>query len=168
MAFAFHAYEAAKTFFIVPLIAAATVPEVPVHRRLTWVGCGAGVAWLVLAQQPMTTQAALGTVRLNARSLATAALASFESYAITTYIDFPATALAGVIGLVFLRRNRLFWTVRFVSLLGMLCLNYFYLNGAFLIPQRFLLLGFISALIASIVLSQSPPRFAAIALSALL
>ena len=61
-ALAFNGYEAGKTVFVVPLVAAVTVAGVPLLRRLVWLGIAGGLAWLVFSLQAGTTQGALAAV----------------------------------------------------------------------------------------------------------
>ena len=158
---AFNGYESGKTFFIVPLVAALTIPGISLVRRLSWLGCAGAVIWLVLSQWPMNTQAALKAIPHDL-SFARGILGFARGYLVDWYIDFPALGLAALISLFLLREHRGFWTSLFVSILGLLSLNAFHLDGAFLIPHRFLLLGFISALIVSVMLAQQSPRGAAL------
>ena len=156
-AVAFNGYESGKTFFIVPVVAALTISGISIVRRLSWLGCAGAVTWLVLAQWPMNTEASLKAIPLDV-SFLMGVMGFARSYLIDWYIDFPALGLAAFISLFLLHQHRGFWTGLFISIIGVLSLNAFHLNGAFLIPHRFLLLGFISALIVSVVLTQQSPR----------
>src|SRR5438094_175878 len=86
--------------------------------------------------------------------LPSTAIPSGREYFLTWYIDFPALAIAGFLGLPFLRENRPFWVAFLLVVLGLVSLNAFQFGGAFLIPHRFLLLAFVSVLIVSCTLSQ--------------
>src|SRR5438094_1664294 len=151
---AFNGYESGKTFFVVPAVAAFTLSGIPIVRRITWVACAATVAWLVHANEAMTTQTALQAVPHEPAAFARGVLASGREYFLTWYIDFPALAIAGFLGLPFLRENRPFWVAFLLVVLGLVSLNAFQFGGAFLIPHRFLLLAFVSVLIVSCTLSQ--------------
>lgn len=165
---AFNGYESGKTFFVVAIVAALTVRGIPWLRRLAWLGCGVEIARLVDAARPMTTQAALDSVPHDLAALVHGAVATLRAYVVDWYIDFPALAIAAVIGLLLLRRNRLFWAALFGVVLGLVTLNAFQFGGAFLVPHRFLLLGFISALIVAVALSQPAVPRGAVAVMALL
>jgi hypothetical protein len=157
-AFAFNGYEAGKTFFVVPVLAALTVPGIPVLRRLEWIAIAAAIAWLVFDQRPMNTEGALESIPRDAGAFARGILAFAKSYVVDWEIDFPALALAAVVAIFALRRHRLFWTALFVTALGLTSLNAFQYDGAFLTPHRFLLLAFVSVLIVSVALSDAPTR----------
>lgn len=159
---AFNGYESGKTFFIVPVIAAATLPNVPFVRRLVWIACAAAIAALVHANQALTTQTALAAVPHDVAGFMRGLSAFAHEYLVTWYIDFPALALAAFASLLLLREKRLFWTVMLFAVLGLVSLNAFQFDGAFLVPHRYLLLGFVSALAVASALSQVPPPRAAI------
>ena len=93
-AFAFNGYEAGKTFFVVPVLAALTVSGIPVVRRLAWIAIAAAIAWLVFDQRPMNTEGALQSIPRDARAFARGVLAFAKSYVVDWEIDFPEPALA--------------------------------------------------------------------------
>lgn len=166
---AFNGYESGKTFFFVPIVAALTVPRIPIVRRLGWLACGIAIARLVDAERPGTTDAALAAVPHDAALLLHGVVATLRAYVVDWYIDFPALAIAAVIGLLVLRRNRLFWAGVFGVVLGLVTLNAFQYDGGFLVPHRFLLVGFISALIVASALAEpAAPRAALAAMGLLL
>src|SRR5262245_39661774 len=153
-AIAFQGYESAKTFFIVPVIAAFTRKGVPVWRRLLWLGCAGSIAWLVHDLAAGTTLGALKSIPHDPATFARGVLRAARDYFLDTYIDFPALAVAAAIALPFLRRDRLFWSVLFVAICGLVSLNAFEFDGGFLVPHRFLLLALVSALIVTLLLSD--------------
>ena len=89
-AFAFNGYEAGKTFFVVPVLAALTVSGIPVVRRLAWIAIAAAIAWLVFDQRPMNTEGALQSIPRDARAFARGVLAFAKSYVVdwdSVYVD---------------------------------------------------------------------------------
>ena len=162
-AVAFNGYESGKTFFIVPVIAALTLADVPLARRIAWIACAGAIAALVHDNQAMTTQTALAAVPHDVEGFLRGLRAFAHEYVVTWYIDFPALALTAFASLLVLRERRLFWTALLFAALGLVSLNAFQFDGAFLVPHRYLLLGFVSALVVSRTLSQMPrPRAAAL------
>src|SRR5262245_51090983 len=153
-AIAFQSYESAKTFFIVPVIAALTKKEVPVWRRLLWMGCGAAIAWLVHDLPAGTTMGARDSIPHDPVTLARGVMAAPPTSCFGTSLDLPALAIAAVVALPFLRRDRLFWTVLYVAVGGLASLSIFDLGGAYLVPHRFLFPGLISGLIVTLILSD--------------
>jgi hypothetical protein len=164
---AFNGYESGKSFFVVPVIAAVTVGRIPLLRRVTWLGCATFAAWLVHSQAPGTMVAALDAIPHDPVAFSRGVLSALRAYFLDTYIDFPALAIAALATLPLLRERRLFWTILYAAAAGLVSLNVFYLDGAFLVPHRFLLLGFVAALIVSVGLSQSLPRGAVVAVGGL-
>src|SRR5207247_1063403 len=114
------------------------LPDLP-SNALAW---GLAIGWVLGAAQ--TGRRGFPSARLLHGMVAT-----LRAYVVDWYIDFPALAIAAVIGLLVLRRNRLFWVGVFGVVLGLVTLNAFQFDGGFLVPHRFLLLGFISALIVA-------------------
>jgi hypothetical protein len=156
---AFNGYESGKTFFVVPVIAAVTLPRIPLMRRLVWIACAAVIGWLVHGNQAATTQTALAAVPRDVAGFMHGLLAFGREYFVTWYIDFPALALAAFASLLVLREKRLFWTTLLFAAVGLVTLNAFQFDGGFLVPHRYLLLGFLSVLVVSSALSQVPrPR----------
>jgi hypothetical protein len=157
---AFDGYESGKTVFLVPLIGALTLPGVAPARRLLWLVAGGAIAWLVATLRPMSTAAALEAVPLDA-SLVLGLLALLRRWFVDWYVDFPALVLAAAVSLTLLRGRRLFWAGLVLASAGTLSLGSFQFDGAFMIPQRFLLVGFLSALIVATALTEAPRRTAA-------
>jgi len=157
---AFDGYESGKTVFLVPLLGALTLPGVAPARRLVWLLAGGGLAGLVVTLRPMSTAAALEAVPLDA-SLVLGLLALLRRWFVDWYVDFPALVLAAAVSLAILRGRRLFWAGLVLASAGTLSLGSFQFDGAFVIPQRFLLVGFLSALIVATALTEAPRRTAA-------
>jgi hypothetical protein len=157
-AVAFNGYESGKTFFVVPLLAALTVPRVPLLRRVSWLACAVAVAWLVASQRAMTTAAALAAVPREPAAFLRGLLKAARTYLVDWSIDFPALAVAALVSLPFLRAHRCFWSALVVAALGLVSLNAFQFDGAFLVPHRFLLLGVVSLLVVGRLLSERPRR----------
>jgi hypothetical protein len=157
---AFDGYDSGKTVFLVPLIGACTLPGVPLRRRLVWLAIGGAIAWLVASLRPMSTAAALDAVPWDA-SLLWGVLALARRWFVDWYIDFPALVLAAVVTLTFMRGQQLFWASLLLASAGTLSLGSFQFDGAFMIPQRFLVVGFLSALIVAKGLTDVPRRTAA-------
>jgi hypothetical protein len=154
-AFALNGYDAGRTVFVVPLVAALTVSGVPWLRRLAWLGIAAGFAWLVFALRAATTGGALALVPRDPAGLAHGLLEFVRGYFFGTYIDYPGLALAALVVLPALRTQRLFWAALFAAVLGLSSLSAFAPDGNFLTPHRFLLLAFVSVLVVSVALSQA-------------
>lgn len=167
-AFALNGYEAGKTVFVVPLIAALTVSGVPWLRRVAWVGVAAGLAWLVFALRAGTTQGALAAVPRDPVGIARGLLAFVRGYFLGTSIDYPGLALAALVALPALRTQRLFWAALLAAVMGLVSLNAFSFEENFLTPHRFLLLAFVSVLVVSVALSQAPRWSAPTVVAALL
>ena len=154
-AVAYDGYEIGKTFFVVPLAAALALPGITVPRRVRWVAIAVGLGWLGLRLRPMSTTAALDAVPMGAAFL-TGIVALVRRYFWDWYIDFPAIGVAGVIALLGLRERRPFWVALMLFSSAILSLSAFQFEGRFLIPQRFLLFAFLSALVTSLFLSRGP------------
>jgi hypothetical protein len=152
-AIAYDGYEIGKTFFVVPFVAALTVPRIRLFRRATWLAVAAGLAWLGIVTRPMSSNAALTAVPHDLSYL-TGLGPLAKRYLIDWYIDFPALGIAAVVALPTLRERRAFWTALLVVSTGVLSLSAFQFDGQFLIPQRFILFGFLAALVTSLALSQ--------------
>jgi hypothetical protein len=97
---------------------------------------------------------ALAAVPHDLTGLARGVLAFLKSYLIEWYIDFPALGIAAVIALVLLHRHRLFWAAVFLAMLALEVLNASQFDGAMLVPHRFVLLAFVSAVVVTVVLSE--------------
>jgi hypothetical protein len=169
-AIAFNGYESGKTFFVVPVVAALTVRDVRLPRRIAWLACAGAVAWLVYTNRAATTHTALAAVPREPIPFLRGVLAFLRAYVVDWYIDFPALGLAGFACLLLVRRHRLFWAALWAAAFGLVTLNAFQFDGAFLVPHRFLLLAFVSALVVSAAfadrLSRSAPMVAIAALLA--
>lgn len=152
-AVAYDGYEIGKTFFIVPLVAALTVPGLGVLRRATWLAAAGGLAWVGVVTRPMSSQAALAAVPRDLSYLA-GLVPLAKRYVVDWYIDFPALGAAAAVAVVGLREHRAFWALLLLAAAGVLSLNAFQFEGQFLIPQRFLLFGFLAALVTSLYLSR--------------
>ena len=152
---AFDGYDSGKTFFLVPLVGALTLPGVPVARRAVWLAAGGVIAWLAATLRPMSTAAALDAVPWDA-SLLIGMAALLRRWFVDWYVDFPALVLAAGVALVVLRGQRLFWTGLLLASAATLALGSFQFDGAFMIPQRFLLVGFLSALVVAKALTEAP------------
>jgi len=152
-AVAYDGYEIGKTFFVVPLVASVTLPRIRPVRRATWIAIALGVGWLGLATRPMSSNAALTAVPMDLSYLV-GLVPLAKRYFVDWYIDFPALGVAAVVALVGLRERRAFWTALVVVSTGVLSLSAFQFDGQFLIPQRFLLVGFLATLVTSLFLSR--------------
>jgi hypothetical protein len=169
---AFNGYESGKTFFVVPALAAFTLPRIGALRRATWLACATAMAGIMHNQASGTVRASLSAIPRDPAALAQASLAVVRGilgkYFISWYIDFPALAVAAVVSLFFLKTRRAFWASLLITAWLLVSINVFQLSGAFLVPHRFLLVGFVSALVVTVFLSQSPPRRAALPVALLL
>jgi len=154
---AYDGYEIGKTFFVVPFVAAFTVPGVSVVRRATWLVLAIGLAGLGVAMRPMSSLAALDAVPHDLSYL-TGLLAIAKRYFVDWYVDFPAIGVAAVLAVLGLRERRAFWVALLVVSTGVLTLSAFQFEGKFIIPQRFLLFACLAAVVTSLYLSRDAER----------
>lgn len=153
---AFGGYEAGKTVFVVPAVAAVTLRSVPTPRRLGWLAIAVGIGWLMHVTQPMTTTAAIAAVPRDLAGLIAGLARIPRRYFIDWHVDFPALTVAALVAVPLLRRDGAFWIAMLLVAAGLVSLSAYQFDGAFLSPHRFLLLFVIEALAIATALSAPP------------
>jgi hypothetical protein len=152
---AFNGYQGGQVFFVVPAIAALTLPQLGWTRRLSWLAGSGVIAWLVYTNQASPTLAALDAVPHDPlAAVVEGAQRVAQRYLVDWYIDFPALLCAAVISLFVLRRHRLFWVFLLGALFFLCSLSAFQFNGALLGPRRFMPFLFVASLAVATALSE--------------
>ena len=95
-AVAFNGYESGKSFFVVPAVAALTLRDVPLVRRVVWLACALAVAWIVRSLAPGTMNTALAAVPHEPLAFAAGIARLLHAYFVDWYIDFPALLVAAL------------------------------------------------------------------------
>jgi hypothetical protein len=146
-AVAFNSYQSGQMFFIVPLVAAVTLPDVSWSRRLAWL-LAAGAVWYLMAiNMTGSSVAALAAVPREPVAFAQGMLLVVRRYLIDWYLDGPALGVAAVLACLFLRRHRWFWTLLLGGVFVLCGLGVFQFPGApLLAPRRFVPFVFVAAI----------------------
>lgn len=155
--YAFNGYESGKTFWVIPIVAALTLPDVALPRRILWGVLALAIARLTYETRAMTTVTALSAVPRDPWAFLDGIARIPQRYLVDWWIDFPALPFAALFALVLLRRHRLFWAATLLVAAGLVSLSAFQFEGGFLAPHRFLLLIFLCALVVAIALSEDRP-----------
>jgi hypothetical protein len=114
-----HCYETAKTFFIVPLLAALTFKPLSLSRRIFWIlSASISAYWVLQVVNQNIHELALKPITL---------IALFQSFSfflkqifLTWHIDAPFLCLIGVICFFPRTKYRAFWQILILLQLGLM------------------------------------------------
>lgn len=153
---AFNSYQSGQIFFIVPVIAAATLPGAPWPRRVAWAAAGLVVWRLMATNMTMSTVAALAAVPREPLAFVQGMGFALWRYVGDWYLDDPALGIAGVLAACIMGRQRWFW----LGLLGaaalLSALSVFQFPGApLLAPRRIVPFVFLAAVVVAAALHRS-------------
>jgi hypothetical protein len=115
----FHVQELGRTAFVVFALAALLIPDVPWKTRGVWLLAGAWQCWLSLLNPTFNTAHHL---QFAVPADTPSRLFALAERVVTAQLDIPILLLTGVIGALFVRRNRWFWRFLLASQLGLVVL----------------------------------------------